>query len=476
MVMLLVIMIIWYGRIIKTTNGGTNWTIIKRMDDGQISSLLSSVFFIDIDNGWVVGEDGIILKTNDGGSNFFSQKKGTEEILTSVFFTSINNGWTIGTGRTILKTVNGGTTWIPQSSGTSYDFSSIFFVENNLGWATSGSFSSGYQILKTTNGGIEWISCKYIPEVLESIYFVDTNNGWVVGDDGFIANTTDAGINWNTQRSGRTKEDLESVYFVNSNIGWAVGIDWNNSSNVILKTENGGISWIDQSCGGTNSLHSVFFIDENNGWAVGDGYYGNSEGKIFKTTNGGTDWSIQSIESINRLNSIYFTDVNTGWAVGGGMYSTESSIILKTNDGGINWFPQIIKCLKDFYSVYFIDNNIGWAVGDDGTILKTITSGEFVPVNSNYFDKLPSTLKLFQNYPNPFNTSTTIRFNLPKSIFVKLKVYSILGKEIDTIISEQLSAGEHKLKWSAKGLTSGIYFYCLITGEFIETKKFIYLK
>jgi hypothetical protein len=83
---------------------------------------------------------------------------------------------------------------------------------------------------------------------------------------------------------------------------------------------------------------------------------------------------------------------------------------------------------------------------------------------------------LKQNYPNPFNPSTTIEYNLKRPGYVVLKIYAINGKEIDTLIDKYLRAGEHKIKWRAKGLASGIYFYRIQVGKFSQTRKFILLK
>jgi hypothetical protein len=83
---------------------------------------------------------------------------------------------------------------------------------------------------------------------------------------------------------------------------------------------------------------------------------------------------------------------------------------------------------------------------------------------------------LRQNYPNPFNPSTTISFAIPANSFVSLKVYDILGREVTTLVSEQLSAGNHSRQWNAMDMPSGVYFYRLQAGSFTETKKLILLK
>ncbi|MGD1043947.1 MAG: C45 family autoproteolytic acyltransferase/hydrolase [Bacteroidota bacterium] len=89
---------------------------------------------------------------------------------------------------------------------------------------------------------------------------------------------------------------------------------------------------------------------------------------------------------------------------------------------------------------------------------------------------LPESIMLEQNYPNPFNPATTISFNLPTRFFVSLKVFDLLGRNVATIFSEELSAGAYSRQWSAVALPSGVYFYRLQAGNFVETKKLILLR
>jgi len=91
--------------------------------------------------------------------------------------------------------------------------------------------------------------------------------------------------------------------------------------------------------------------------------------------------------------------------------------------------------------------------------------------------QLPTAYELKQNYPNPFNPSTTIQFALPKPSAVKLKILNMLGREILTLVDEKLPAGEHKVVFDTRTLTSGVYYYRLQAGEeFVETKKLTLLK
>ncbi len=91
-------------------------------------------------------------------------------------------------------------------------------------------------------------------------------------------------------------------------------------------------------------------------------------------------------------------------------------------------------------------------------------------------DVIPSDYVLFQNYPNPFNPKTIIKYQIPELSFVTLKVYDVLGNEVATLVNEVLRAGEYKVEFNAGGLTSGIYFYQLIAGNLVQSKKMVLLK
>lgn len=94
----------------------------------------------------------------------------------------------------------------------------------------------------------------------------------------------------------------------------------------------------------------------------------------------------------------------------------------------------------------------------------------------NPITKIPETYKLYQNYPNPFNPTTYIKFDLPNNVFVALKIYDILGREIKTLINEKMTAGPHTVEFNASNLASGIYFYRIIAGDYKEVKKMVFIK
>ncbi|MCB0722961.1 MAG: T9SS type A sorting domain-containing protein [Ignavibacteriae bacterium] len=97
------------------------------------------------------------------------------------------------------------------------------------------------------------------------------------------------------------------------------------------------------------------------------------------------------------------------------------------------------------------------------------------PVNGNGLD-IPTTFALKQNFPNPFNPSTNIQFDLPKDVYVSIKVYDILGREVATIVNELRKAGSYIISFNGSKLSSGIYYYKIKAGNFVETKKMLLIK
>jgi hypothetical protein len=112
--------------------------------------------------------------------------------------------------------------------------------------------------------------------------------------------------------------------------------------------------------------------------------------------------------------------------------------------------------------------------GDPATA--TIYAGE-LPLSVGQASRdVPEKSVLFQNYPNPFNPSTRISFSIPHSSFVTLRVYDLLGREVVTLVNEQLGPGDHERIFNAEGLAGGVYFYRLQAGGFVQTKKLLLLR
>jgi len=99
-----------------------------------------------------------------------------------------------------------------------------------------------------------------------------------------------------------------------------------------------------------------------------------------------------------------------------------------------------------------------------------------IPTSAGTGVELPAIATLDQNYPNPFNPSTTIEFSIPSTQYVSLKVYSLLGQEVATLVEEQKAPGEYRVKWDPEGLPSGLYFYTLRANTFSKTRKLMLMK
>jgi photosystem II stability/assembly factor-like uncharacterized protein len=282
------------------------------LNSGTSNQALNSVYFVNNDTGYVVGNDmttgnGAILKTTDGGTNWVQQTSGTSNTLFSIFFIGTDTGYIAGDVGTILKTTNGGTTWTAQTSGTTWRLWSVYFTDANTGYVVgTGNIGGSATILKTINGGTTWTAqTSGTNNGLFSVYFTNSNTGYAVGGTGTILKTINGGTIWTTQTSGTTN-NLFSVYFTNANMGYAVGDGGN-----IVKTSNAGNNWTAQTSGTGNYLFSVYFLNSDTGYVVGDA------GKILKTINGGTNWIQQQSGTTVPLCSVHFPDAKTGYAVGG---------------------------------------------------------------------------------------------------------------------------------------------------------------
>ena len=279
------------------------------------------------------------------------QVSGTAQFLKDLSFTDDQNGWVVGDGGIILHTSSSGNTWEIQSSGTVATLEGIHCIAGGQCWAVGDSGT----ILKTTDNGLHWtLLTGGTTQDLDNVYFVDTNTGWVVGNNGTILHTLDGGTHWMPQTSNTTFW-LWGIHFLNQNTGWASG---GNGSGVILRTANGGTTWTPTNT--SNEVADLFFIDNLNGWAVT-----NAAANILLSSNGGISWNITTPSSpAGWLTSIHFISIYEGWATG------SNGTILHTVDGGMHWSTEPSNVSGILQSVYFPSPNVGWVVGESGVILR----------------------------------------------------------------------------------------------------------
>jgi len=182
------------------------------------------------------------------------------------------------------------------------------------------------------------------------------------------------------------------------------------------------------------------------------------------------------------IDSFAGTSIRIGWI---NRTTDNDSIIVqrKVNNGDFGFFAKIAYDANTFDDTETIIGNsyyyrLSTILGDtleiqSYPIMMTVeSSGLANPEN----DSDSNQVQLFDNYPNPFNTVTTFTFNLPSRYFVTLKIFDVIGREMETIISEELDGGEHTREWNAKGLSSGIYYYRVQAGNFTETKRLTILR
>ena len=176
----------------------------------------------------------------------------------------------------------------------------------------------------------------------------------------------------------------------------------------------------------------------------------------------GTEYDQLNVTGNATLNGSLKVRVVNGFVPNNG----DSFVILNTSGTVSSSFSSYDIQDGLYLTVQINSNNVTLVVDSVGVLsVEEIKDGEIV----NDFN-------LFQNYPNPFNPSTTIQFALPQSGYVTLEVFSVTGERVDVLISEELNAGKYNYEWNGSNLTSGIYFYRLIAGNFIETRKMLLLK
>jgi len=145
--------------------------------------------------------------------------------------------------------------------------------------------------------------------------------------------------------------------------------------------------------------------------------------------------------------------------------------VFRSTDNGENWTHLNGLTNLEVWSFTINSNGYIFAGTDDG-VFRSINSTTSVEDEYN----VPTTYSLEQNYPNPFNPNTKIRYSIPQSSKVVIKVFDILGNEIEALVNEEKQTGTYEITWYAEGLPSGIYFYRIQANNFIETKKMMLMK
>lgn len=525
-----------HNGIYKTTTGGNSW-LFKGIPAFDFAP--SKVFAYDQNNIFVIGTDGwingelyyVFYQSSNGGNSWIGKQFNDQ--ITDVFFESPTCGW-ICSGK-IFSTINRGVSWDSTDTyAQQFEFKGAnswaagvnTISYSNDKWQTvtpqiKGVFSgflwdgcakdtntafacgSNKTIIGTTDGGKNWD--KYYSSsdnsYLNGITFKD-DEVWAVGQHGLVVSSNDYGITWN-EKTIIDGNWLSDITFISNGVGYIVGM---YAGGGIFTSLDQGETWnILEYYPELASIDKIKFSRDDLGWALGypyalmrsttngrsweivvDSIYNFSNiavsgdtawftyyNNVLRTTDAGINWESFKVFDYNTMIfsncDIDFIDSKTGYV------STYDSRVYKSIDGGQTWVEEIFPNGLSNFAMDFVNEEVGWVFGYPGIVLKR--DPNFVSVDEpTYQSNNLNTFSLFQNYPNPYNSQTTISYSVPISSLVQIQIFDILGRKVSTLLNEEKAAGNYKINFNARELTSGVYFYRLQAGDYVETKKMIYLK
>ncbi|MFZ4592056.1 MAG: T9SS type A sorting domain-containing protein, partial [Ignavibacteria bacterium] len=430
-----------------TTNNGANFT---RYD---FSKEISSITFSGntIFAGTVF--DGIYKTTNNGANWTKTQYNNLKTVsLCSdnriIFTGAYNNGLSFST--------DGGVNWI-QSELTTQHVNSVA-INDNIIFAGMESVCSGIGMMRSTNGGINWHEAGFYYDVFVTSMIM-SGNKLLIGsqtcvDYGGIYLSTDNGNTFTNTLSG---QDVISIYANGSNVYAGMVVNFSGTNGGINVSSDGGYNWQYIGPGG-KSINAVTV----NGNYI---FAGTGTG-VWVTTNNGTNWTQTT------LTSKVYALLSTGNYLFAG---TEANGVYFSSNNGSSWTQKNQGLVNNQYvSKIVLQNNKLYASTYGNSVFQRDLA-EIVSVN-NISTEIPSGYSLSQNYPNPFNPITNIKFSIINSGNVKLIVYNIMGKEVQSLVNERLQPGVYDAVFDGANLNSGVYFYKLVTDSYSETKKMLLVK
>jgi len=428
-----------------TFDGGENWDSIVPIG---VSTGQRSISNWDYNKLVAVGAAGSISKSLDGGSSWQRVSKGLiENIYQLGFFNSldgfgITNNWTDGD---LIRTTDGGYNWSFDTLVENGSFYRMYIQGSSCFLLNDSS-----QLMKTTNSGIEW-DLMDVPDITSYYYdmkFVNDNTGYLCGNDGFLVKTVDGGHTW-IDKSLDDDYSLRSMFLLDENYGWIL----DNETRIILRTSDGGDNWNFAFLGDVYYFQptSVFFIDENEGFAT------TREGVIFKSINSGESWEEFYVFPSGIDSEIYFIDDLEGWyRAGGGVYHTFN--------GGLSWVNRqgIGSSIK---SMFFLKNEhpgLGWLGGNYGLVATTNFTVDIDEVIDNQ-----ASVSVF---PNPAHETIEVTLKDKSEFINDVNVFDMQGKQI--LHFANLSTN-HMFKFDVSDLNPGIYIIHVISANNENLIKFI---
>jgi len=489
----------------KTTDGGNTWTLWENSD--RIMENMWAIDFTSPTKGVAVGHKGWVFTTTDG-NQWTPLPRFTGSSIDAARIVG-DRIWAMGSAATMHGSEDFGATWQSLNQVNAQYQYKIGAIDNDrimsIGYASSMTL--------TTDGGANWASDFVVADnsislQLWGIDFVNSNTGWVAGSGGFIARTTDGGLNWSLPGASVTTQWLRAVYAIDENNVWIVG-----AAGTILKSDNGGTDWATQGTGvSSQTLYDIDGIDQNKLAIVGD------RSAFLYTTDGGLNWTVATHDLVGetKISDLFFLDANHGWAVG------NDGVILFSANAGATWAKKNTPTSLDLSGVGFKNETTGWVTGEDGFIFETTDAGvnwtqvatgltekdmksiavteddkvfvcgyggviiRFGPMIDSAVEIENATMtidgfELNQNYPNPFNPTTEIHYSLSEQGQAEISIFNMTGEKVTTLVSEFHQPGRYSVTWNGKNasnekVTSGVYLCSMKAGHFLKAKKMLLLK
>ena len=318
-------------------------------------------------------------------------------------------------GDGVYKSDDNGNTWTKVWDAISSGMNCLYIDRQNVIYVGMNYYDSQGGIFRSEDGGNTWTNIFELPANIYEI--VKLNNGRILAASyGQIYFSDDNGVNWNSTSSGLVQATISDIALNQENEIFITTLGYG-----IYKSIDNGLTWITKMGAGWD--FSCLKIS--------------SDGKIYAATQG--NWLYES------------DDNGDNWfLVNGGLNDSKYILSLEITKSGFLFAGM------DYYGIYKSANKVVTTLNEENTV--------------------PSKFELMQNYPNPFNPSTSIEYSVPSNEYVLLKVYDLLGNEVHTLVNERQSAGNYEVNFDASNLTSGIYFYRLQSGSFIQTKKLMLWK
>ena len=351
-----------YARtVLRTTDGGTTWARAGSWG-AKGGSKLAALWFVDTQNGWVVGSDlsrtlgkqYLIYRTSNGGANWTKQTMTAKRGLADVHFMDPMRGWAVGPG-SIERTTDGGAHWVKQPTPITSEWTTIAMHDYHTAWVGSRSG----KIIFTSDGGAHWgAQTSGVTGEIRKLVFPDNQNGFGQVDSATLIATTDGGANWHQHAMpafGAVNTD-----FTGSLYGWVTG-----PNAEVARTTNGGTTWQDTSLTlPPFNLYAIDFMSSSYGWVAG------GAGIMARTTNGGDTWTWLS-HGVHG--DIYGLDAaTTSHVIAAGAWPALTSI-----DAGANWTASVMGQIPVMlYEASYPTPDYGWACGDDGGIYLTTDLGQ----------------------------------------------------------------------------------------------------